>query len=83
MFNLATQEIESDIGLIENVGTFGGIVVSRNGHQRVTGINRARINVLVELTVIGNACGVTQRNIVAELMVNDGVECIHSGPGRA
>src|SRR3546814_10434592 len=70
-------------GLVEQVLARGEVVVGRDRDLGAIGGDRARIDVLVELVLIGPACAVAQRDAFAERMVDQGIERIDAGPSRA
>src|SRR3546814_9253968 len=66
MRDCAGVEAERQVGLVEQVLARGEVVVGRDRDLGAIGGDRARIDVLVELVLIGPACAVAQRDAFAE-----------------
>ena len=71
------------VGLVEQVGALGSVVVGANRDRPGRRHRARREHVLVELVVFGKAAAVAQRHAVAKVMVDDGREGIDANPGRA
>src|SRR3546814_19138754 len=83
MRDCAGVEAERQVGLVEQVLARGEVVVGRDRDLGAIGGDRARIDVLEELVLIGPACAVAQRDAFAERMVEQGIERIDAGPRSA
>ena len=82
MGDIATDDVDDIIGLVEDIGAVGPVVVRRNRDDGAAGIDSARIDVLVELAVIGDARPVAQHGAV-HVVFNQDIEGGGIGIGGA
>ena len=71
------------VGLGDEVLSLSGVVVGRDRHGGTGAVHRARKDVLVELVIVSQARAVAQHQAAAEVMLEEGVQGVHVGVGRA
>ena len=83
MLHRASVQREADVRLIEEALARGRVVVGADRHRGAERVDRAGEHVAVELVLLGPARAVAQHHAVVELVLDQRVEGIERGPGRA